>query len=115
MTLIETLGDLGQKQRARLTLEDGRSVEARINQSVYDPDENLRLELSPDDSGEYDRYQVRAHVEDGSWTAARMRGYDRGEDDWTGLGTVTDVTPLETYRTPTSEDMEAQEETGTEE
>lgn len=115
MTLIETLGDLGQKQRTRLTLEDGRSVEGRINQSVYAPDEDLRLELSPDSSDEYERYQIKANVEDESWTAARIRGYDQNEEAWADLGTVTDVTPLETYQTSTSEEMEAQEETGTEE
>ena len=115
VTLIETLGALGQKQRARFTLEDGSSVEARINQSIYAPDENLRLELAPDDSDAYQRYQVRARVEDGTWTAPLLRGYEQDEADWTDLGEVTDVTPLETYGTTTSEDMEAQEETGTEE
>lgn len=115
MTRIETLGDLGQKQRVRLELEDGTTIEARVNQSVYTPDENLRLELAPDGPDEYQRYQVRAHVEDGTWTPASARGYERDDETWTDLGTVADVTPLDTYRTTKSGDMEAQEETGTDE
>lgn len=113
MSLIETLGDLGQKQRVRLALEDGTAFEARANQSVYVPDENLRLELAPDRSDEYQRYQVRARVEDGTWTPARVRGYDHRDEAWTDLGTVADATPLEMYRTTKSDDMEAQERTGT--
>ena len=115
MTLIETLGDLGGKQRVRLSLEDGTVVEGRVNQSVYDPDETLRLELVPDEAVGYRRYQVRARVEKGTWTPVRVRGYDPDEGEWTDLGPVADVTPLETYRTTKSGDMEAQEETGTDE
>jgi hypothetical protein len=98
-----------------LTLEDGPTIEARVNQSVFDPEENLRLELSPHGSDEYSRYQIRAHVEGGTWTPPRVRGNDRDDDAWIDLGDVADVTPQETYRTPTSEDMEEQEATGTEE
>lgn len=114
MTLIEALGALGQKQRVGLGLEDGATVEARINQSIYAPDENLRLELAPDSSDEFQRYQVRAHMEGEKWTPARLRG-GSADGTWTDLGTVTDVTPLETYGTLKSKDMEAQEKTGTEE
>ena len=115
VTLIETLGDHGQKQRVRIETEDGTTIEGRVNQSVYTPDENLRLELAPDGSDEYQRYQVRSHVEDGTWTPIIVRGYDREEETWTDLGTVVDATPGEMYRTTKSGDMEAQEETGTEE
>ena len=115
MNIIETLGDLGQKQRVRLTFEEGTTIEARINQSVYTPDENLRLELTPDESDEYQRYQVHAHFEDDAWTPTRVRGYRQDDETWTSFGVITDVTPLETYQTTKSDDMEAQEETGTDE
>lgn len=115
MTIIEGLGELGQKQRVRLALEDGTTVEARVNQSVYTPGENLRLELATDGPDEYERYQVRARVEDGTWTPARARGYAQNGETWVDFGTVTDVTPLDMYQTTKSGDMEAQEETGTDE
>lgn len=115
MTLIEALGTLGQKQRVGLELEDGTTVEARINQSIYAPEDTLRLELTPDSSNGFQRYQARARVEDGKWTPVLLRGVDPEDGVWTDLGTVADFTPLETYGTLKSKDMEAQENTGTEE
>ena len=113
MTLIETLSDLGQKQRVRIETDDGTTIEATVNQFDYVPDEKLRLELAPDGSDEYQRYQVRSHFEDGTWTAIDLRGYHREREDWTDLGTVEDVTPEEMFGSMKSEDMEAQENTGT--
>ena len=115
MTLIETLGALGQKQRVRIETEDGATIEARINQCVYTPRENLRLELTPDESSGYRRYQVRSHVEDDAWTPISVQGYDGEGETWVDLSTVVAATPLEMYRTMKSDDMEAQEGTGTEE
>jgi len=115
VTLIETLGDLGQKQRARIETDDGTVVEARVNQSVYTPQEKLRLEMAPDESGTYQRYQVRSQFEDGTWAPITLRGYDPENEEWTDLGTVADATPEEMYRTMKSDDMEAQERTGTDE
>lgn len=63
MTFIEDLGALRQKQRVGLGLEDGTTVETRINQSIYAPDEHVRLELVPDSSDGFQRYQVLVHVE----------------------------------------------------
>lgn len=113
MALIETLSDLGQKQRVRIETEDGTTIEARINQIEYAPNENLRLELVSDGSDEYQRYQVRSHVEDGTWVPVDLRGYDREREDWMDLGTVADATPEEMYGSMKSDDMEAQEDTGT--
>lgn len=113
VALIETLSDLGQKQRVRIETEDGTTIEARINQIEYAPNENLRLELVSDGSDEYQRYQVRSHVEDGTWVPVDLRGYDREREDWMDLGTVADATPEEMYGSMKSDDMEAQEDTGT--
>ena len=113
--LIADLRELGQKQNARLTLEDGTTVDGRVSQSEFSRDERIRVELSTDSESEYDRYQVRARADDGGWTPVEVRGFRSGDDDWTVLGTLASVTPLEQYRTMTSGDMDAQENTGTEE
>lgn len=107
------LSDLGQKQRVRIDTEDGTTIQARVNQREFAPDENLRLELAPDEPADYQRYQVHAHVEDGTWAPIVLRGYDRERGGWMDLGPVADVTPEAMYRSMKSKDMEAQEETGT--
>ncbi len=93
MTLIETLSDFGQKQRVRIETEDGTTVEATISQFDYVPDEKLRLELAPEESDEYERYQIRSHAEDGTWTPIELRGYHQERGEWTDIGTVADATP----------------------
>ena len=112
MTIIEQLGAVDQKQRVRVTLEDGSAIEARVNQSIYDPGETLRLELSPFDDDEFLRYQVRARVEGGTWTAPAVRASRRAERDWVALGTVESVESMETGRTVRSDDADATDETG---
>jgi hypothetical protein len=112
MDFIETLGNLGQKQRVRLSFDDGTVIETRVNQSVYTPGETLRLELASEQPQQYHRYRIRAHVEGDTWTPVRGEGYDRTGETWTDFGNLTKVTPMETYRTSKSSDMEAQEHTG---
>lgn len=113
MTLIETLSDFGQKQRVRIETEDGTTVEATISQFDYVPDEKLRLELSPEESDEYQRYQVRSHIEDGTWTPIDLRGYQQDRGEWTDLGTVANATPadesMESETDETREDSETDE------
>lgn len=111
MDFIKKLGNLGQKQRVRLTFDDGTEVEARVNQSVYTPGENLRLELASEQLQKYQRYLIRAHVEGDTWTPVLGEGYDTEQEKWTDFGKLTKVTPMETYRTSKSSDMEAQENT----
>lgn len=111
MDFIKTLGNLGQKQRVRLTFDDDTTIETRVNQSVYTPGENLRLELASEQSQKYQRYLVRAHVEGDTWTPVQGEGYDRKKETWTDFGILTNVTPMETYCTTKSSDMEAQEQT----
>lgn len=114
MTLIETLGGLGQKERVRLETDEGTVIEARCNQSEYATDANLRLELVPEVSGSHRRYQARASVEDGEWTPVALRGYDGEREEWEDLGTVVEATPGQTYGSMKSDDMEVQEDTGSE-
>lgn len=115
MTLIETLSDFGQKQRIRIETEDETTVEATISQFDYVPDEKLRLELAPEGSGEYERYQVRSHAEDDAWGPVDLRGYDQENGVWTDLGTVADATPadqaMESEAEETQEDAETDEPT----
>lgn len=109
---LETVRRLGQGQRARLTLADGREVELRTNQTAYEPGARLRLELTSDATGDRQRYCVEARVDGGAWTDLRVRRYDPEARRWTPLGRLSTVTPLETFRTMKSSDMEAQEDTG---
>jgi|AntRauMinimDraft_3_1070383.scaffolds.fasta_scaffold04360_1 hypothetical protein len=111
MDFIKTLGNLGQKQRVRLTFDDGTTIETRVNQSVYTPGENLRLELASEQPQKYQRYRIRAHVEGDTWNPVHGEGYDTEKKTWTDFGKLTNVTPMETYRTSKSSDMEAQENT----
>jgi hypothetical protein len=111
MDFIKILGNLGQKQRVRLTFDDGTTVETRVNQSVYTPGENLRLELASEQPEKYQRYRIRARVEGETWTPVQGEGYDQTSETWTDFGKLTKVTPMETYRTSKSSDMEAQEHT----
>lgn len=111
MTLIETLGGFEQKQHVRIETEDETTIEATINQFDYVPDEKLRLELAAEGSDEYQRYQVRSHVEDGTWTPIDLRGYHQERGEWTDLGTVADATPAERSAQPEAE--ESEEETST--
>lgn len=113
MTLIETLSDFGQKQRVRIETEDETTVEATISQFDYVPDEKLRLELAPEESDEYERYQVRSHAEDETWTPINLRGYHQERGEWTDIGTVADATPadesMESETEETREDAESDE------
>lgn len=111
VTLIETLSGFEQKQHVRIETEDETTVEATINQFDYVPDEKLRLELAPEGSGEYERYQVRAHVEDESWTPVGLRGYDQERGAWTDLGTVADATPADRSTEPEAEESQAETST----
>lgn len=103
------LGELGQGQAVRLTLGDGATIDASVNQISFVPDEYLRLELSAGD----ERLQARSTAVDGSWSSVELRRRDRATDAWTTLDEVVDATPAETFRTVKSRDMEAQEDTGT--
>lgn len=90
---VDTLSDLESKQNVRLTLDDGTTIDARISQFDYTPDERLRLELSVED--ENARYQARASFEDEEWTPVEVRRYpadSEGAGDWETLGTVDEVT-----------------------
>lgn len=93
---VATLSDLESKQTVRLALDDGTTIDARISQFDYTPDERLRLELSVAD--ENARYQARALFEDDDWTPVEVRRYaidsdEAGDGDWETLGEVTEVTP----------------------
>ena len=91
---VDTLSGLESKQNVRLELDDGTTVEARISQFDYTPEERLRLELSVE--GENARYQARATFEDGGWTPVEVRRYAADENtdgDWEPLGEVTEVSP----------------------
>ncbi len=112
-TVIDTLRELGQGQRVRLRFADDSTLDLRVNQMEYVPDDCLRLEISggPGDRG---RYQAEAHVEDGTWTPLELRRYDRASGAWSSLQDVSEVAPLDMYRTMRSGDMEAQANTGTE-
>ena len=107
VTLIETLSDFGQKQDVRIETEDGTTIEANISQFDYVPDEKLRLDLSPEGSDEYQRYQVRSHAEDGTWTPVDLRGYDQERGEWTDLGTVADATPADQSKESETEETQA--------
>lgn len=96
---VDTLSDLESKQNVRLTLDDGATIDARISQFDYTPDERLRLELAVSD--ENARYQARASFEDEEWTPVEVRRYAAGsegagsgggDEDWETLGTVDEVT-----------------------
>lgn len=89
---VTPLGDLNQKQRVRFGFDDGTSLDARVSQFDYSPDERLQLELTCDGDG--DRYQARSRCEDGEWQPVDVRRYDRRDGTWTSLGEVTEVTPL---------------------
>lgn len=102
--LVETVGDLEQGQAVRLTFADGTVVEARVNQFDYSPDEHLRLELATDLSGDRGRYQAFASAEGGEWSPLRARHYDAEGDEWTDLGEVADVAPLDATQFRESED-----------
>lgn len=112
---LETARRLGQGQRARLTFADDSEVEVRANQTEYEPGKRLRLELTTDTSGDRERYRVAAHVDEGEWTSLQAERYDPDGRRWTSLGEPRTVTPLGTFRTMKSSDMEAQADTGTEE
>lgn len=111
--LIDTLSDLGTGQRVRLTFEDSNRVELRVNQKEEVVDERLRLELTGGRSGDSGRYRLETHVEAGEWTSPLVQRYDRDAEAWTTFDGVTDVTPLGMFRTMPSDDMKAQEGTGT--
>lgn len=113
-TIVEALRKLGQGQRVRLRFEDDSTVDLRVNQMEYVPDDCLRLEITGDGPDDDSRYQAEAHVESGSWSPLALKRYDQASGGWSPLGDVTDVTPLEMYRTMKSGDMVAQENTGTE-
>lgn len=110
---FDALRKLGQGQRARLTLADDTELEVRANQSVFEPGERVRLELTSDTPGERTRYSVDAWVDGGQWTALQVRRYDPGHQGWQAMGELRTVTPLEMFRTVRSSDMEAQADTGT--
>lgn len=91
---VDTLSDLESKQNVLLTLDDGTTIDARITQFDYTPDERLRLELAVSD--ENSRYQARASFEDEEWTPVEVRRYavdsgEGGDGDWETLGTVEEV------------------------
>ena len=104
---VDELADLGQGQTARLTLDGGDPIDARVNQISYVPEDHLRIELS----GAGERYQLRTAA-DGEWAPVEIRRRDR--ESWVSVGIVTAVRPGETFRIVKSADMEAQAETGTE-
>jgi hypothetical protein len=108
---VRTLTGLGQGQRLRLAFGD-TTVDVRVNQIEYTPGDRLRLELTTD-GGDDSRYLATATADGGEWSALAVRRYDRTGDGWQSLGTVETVTPLETFRTVSSSDMRAQENTGT--
>lgn len=97
---VDELSDLERKQRVRLTLDDGTTVEGRVNQFDYTPDERLRLELAVED--EDGRYQIRSRYEDDEWTPVEVRRTTADRDDWETLGRVTDVEALEVSDWPES-------------
>ena len=101
---VHTLRDLEQGQAVRLTMADGTTVEGRVNQFDFDPDESLRLELSTDASGDRDRYQAFAVAEGDGWSPLTVRRHDGEESEWADLGEATDVTALDTSQVREPED-----------
>ena len=92
---VQTLCDLEQGQTVRLTLTDGAAIEGRVNQFDYDEGRRLRLELSTDASGDRNRYQAVARAEGDEWSPVEVRRHDGGDGEWTELGALADVTPLD--------------------
>ncbi len=109
MELIDELGEVGQKQPIEITADDGTTVEGHVSQSIYEPGNKLRLEISAGEDDGYQRFQVRADAEDGDWPTPHVRGRETGNDDWTDLGTVADV-EVETGHRTNTEDMDVQGE-----
>ena len=107
--LVDGFSELGQGQVVRVTLDDGETIEARVSQIEYSPNERLRIELTGEDS----RYQVRAHADGDTWAPVEIHRFDPHGDGWSMLPGVSSMTPAETFRTVKSADMEAQEDTGT--
>lgn len=114
METIDTLRTLGQGQKVRLTFADGDPVEVRVNQMEYDPETRFRVEFTSDQSDDFGRYQVDSQVVDGQWTDVTARRYDRGEQEWINLGSITRADPKEMFVSFRSSDMDAQQDTGRE-
>lgn len=111
---IDALGDLGQGQRVRVTVDDTDAVQLRVNQMDYRLEEYFRLELTSDEDSDDFRYRIATRFEEGEWNPIELERYEQEADEWTTLGEVTDATPLDTYRTMSSDDMKAQASTGSE-
>ncbi|WP_226011853.1 hypothetical protein [Halomicrobium salinisoli] len=110
MELIDELGDIGQKQPIAITTDDGTTVEGHVAQSIYEPGQKLRLEISAGEDDGYQRYQVKADADEGDWSTPHVRGRQTGENDWTDLGTVEDL-EVETGHRTNRGDMDVQGET----
>lgn len=101
---VRTLRDLEQGQAVRLTLDDGTTIEGRVNQFDYEPAESVRMEFSTDASGDRGRYQAFAVEEGGEWSPLVVRRHDGEGAEWTDLGESTEVTALEASQVREPED-----------
>lgn len=93
MSKVTKLGSLGVFDHVQVLLGDDTELEGRATAIDYVPEERLRLELRPRNSGV--RYELSAEHGESRWSPIRVRRCDTEADadalQWESLGNVVNV------------------------
>lgn len=91
MSKVTKLGSLGVFDHVHVLLDDDTELEGRATAIDYVPEESLRLELRPRNSGV--RYELSAEHDESHWSPIRVRRCDTDAEalQWESLGNVVSV------------------------
>jgi len=89
--LIETVERSDVVEAARVVLDDGTTIQGRVEPIDYAPRERLRVAIRP--RTENSRYELRTVHDGDRWQSPSVRRCEDGDDDWELIG------ELETIRT----------------